>query len=536
MGPIAEHSAQVDGQPVFWRTRRRRRAVPVLYLHGVPTSSDDWLPFLARTGGIAPDLPGFGRSGKRGDLDYTMDGLRRLPRALPRPRRDRARAPRRARLGLRRAALGAAHPERVERLVVIDAVPLLAGLPLAPDRARLAHARRRRAVRWARSPAGRSGTRCAAPTRDRCPTPGSTRRSPHFDQGTQRAILRLYRSSPPDRLAAAGRDLGRLDVPGAGRLGRARPLHPAALRRRLRRRRSAATGRRCRPWPCRTPATGRGSTRRRRSCDDASAAFLPHAAADARARCSGRARSRGAALGRGWLARPAEPDLAAQSTAPSCSSTRASASGTTAGTRGHHLPGYSVLFPPLAALLGPRSSARSARWSPRGSSSAWPAAGGTAAPRPRRALVRGRRRSTLVTGRLTFALGLAPGARRRCSPPRDGRRWLAAPARRADDAGEPGRRGVPRPGRAAWWLGSAPADRQAAWRAAAGRAPLAAAARRRRRCCRARLPGGRHRAVRGLGVLWPVARRAAARRRAARRERALRIGAVALRARCSRAS
>ena len=35
----------------------------------------------------------------------------------------------------------------------------------------------------------------------------------HFDQGTQRAILRLYRSSPPDRLAAAGRDLGRLTCP-----------------------------------------------------------------------------------------------------------------------------------------------------------------------------------------------------------------------------------------------------------------------------------------------------------------------------------
>ena len=31
-----------------------------------------WLPFLERTGGIAPDLPGFGRSGKRADLAYDM--------------------------------------------------------------------------------------------------------------------------------------------------------------------------------------------------------------------------------------------------------------------------------------------------------------------------------------------------------------------------------------------------------------------------------------------------------------------------------
>ena len=41
----------------------------------------------------------------------------------------------------------------------------------------------------------------------------------HFDPGTQRAILRLYRSSPEEKLAAAGADLGARDVPGARRLG-----------------------------------------------------------------------------------------------------------------------------------------------------------------------------------------------------------------------------------------------------------------------------------------------------------------------------
>jgi pimeloyl-ACP methyl ester carboxylesterase len=35
----------------------------------------------------------------------------------------------------------------------------------------------------------------------------------HFDQGTQRAILRLYRSSPEDALARAGAGLGRLTCP-----------------------------------------------------------------------------------------------------------------------------------------------------------------------------------------------------------------------------------------------------------------------------------------------------------------------------------
>src|SRR6187431_1054298 len=42
---------------------------PILYLHGVPNGAVMWKPFLERTGGVAVDLPGFGESGKRGDLD-----------------------------------------------------------------------------------------------------------------------------------------------------------------------------------------------------------------------------------------------------------------------------------------------------------------------------------------------------------------------------------------------------------------------------------------------------------------------------------
>jgi pimeloyl-ACP methyl ester carboxylesterase len=34
-----------------------------------------------------------------------------------------------------------------------------------------------------------------------------------FDQGTQRAVLRLYRSAPEDKLARAGQDLGRITCP-----------------------------------------------------------------------------------------------------------------------------------------------------------------------------------------------------------------------------------------------------------------------------------------------------------------------------------
>jgi pimeloyl-ACP methyl ester carboxylesterase len=76
---VVEHSIELGGEPVFYRSAPHGGAGAVpLYLHGVPTSSDDWLPFLARTGGIAPDLPGFGRSGKGGHLEYSAEAAARF--------------------------------------------------------------------------------------------------------------------------------------------------------------------------------------------------------------------------------------------------------------------------------------------------------------------------------------------------------------------------------------------------------------------------------------------------------------------------
>jgi pimeloyl-ACP methyl ester carboxylesterase len=49
----------------------------------------------------------------------------------------------------------------------------------------------------------------------------------HFDQGTQRAILRLYRSAPPDVLEAAGANLGRLAMPALVVWGSQDPYIPA---------------------------------------------------------------------------------------------------------------------------------------------------------------------------------------------------------------------------------------------------------------------------------------------------------------------
>src|SRR5205085_2262682 len=57
------------------------------------------------------------------------------------------------------------------------------------------------------------------------PMPAEWQRSvlDHFDHGTQRAILRLYRASPPDLLARAGEALGKLDAPSPSRTSSPRP-------------------------------------------------------------------------------------------------------------------------------------------------------------------------------------------------------------------------------------------------------------------------------------------------------------------------
>lgn len=206
MPEIREHRGALDGQPIFWRSATRADGVAVapLYLHGVPTSSDDWLGFLARTGGLAPDLPGFGRSSKRGDLDYSMEGYERFVGAFL----DLAEVERVQLLVHDWGAAGLLwaqrNPERVERLVVLSSVPFLAGY------------RWHRIARAWRTPVLGEVT-MGATTRWSLgrvlPRPVRDAAWPHFDQGTQRAILRLYRSSPEDRLARAGAGLGRIDCP-----------------------------------------------------------------------------------------------------------------------------------------------------------------------------------------------------------------------------------------------------------------------------------------------------------------------------------
>jgi pimeloyl-ACP methyl ester carboxylesterase len=198
---IAERHTEVDGVAVHWR---QAGDAPTLYLHGVPAAGWQWEPFLARSGGFAPDLPGFGRSGKPGDFDYTIAGYDRFLEAFC------------AAVGLDRVrlvmhdwgsvglALAQRLPERVERLVLTSVVPFVPGY------------RWHRVARAWRTPllgelsmgfATRFGFRRSLPPEI------ADRAYDEFDHGTQRAVLSLYRDSPPEVLARYGERLGELRCP-----------------------------------------------------------------------------------------------------------------------------------------------------------------------------------------------------------------------------------------------------------------------------------------------------------------------------------
>jgi pimeloyl-ACP methyl ester carboxylesterase len=222
---LTSQTDELDGQPAFWRAAAGSDP-PVLYIHGVPGSSDDWMGFLERIGGVAPDLPGFGRSGKRADLDYSIAGFDRwLERFLEFLGVARVRLVMHD-WGVVGLAFAQRCPQRVERLVVINGVPLLPGYRWH----RVARLWRRRGLgELAMGATGAMTLRLATRRLNASPLPGDWLRatSAHLDQGTQRAILRLYRTSPEDELARAGAHLGDLACPALVVWGDRDPLVPA---------------------------------------------------------------------------------------------------------------------------------------------------------------------------------------------------------------------------------------------------------------------------------------------------------------------
>jgi pimeloyl-ACP methyl ester carboxylesterase len=273
---VSDHSGELNthgahgGLPVFWRSApspsgNDEDRAPVLYLHGVPTSSDDWVGFreryvarpwwrrwwrpmrdsddwievpaynvgfLERSGGLAVDLPGFGRSGKPGNLKYTIEEYALfLERFLDLVEVERVQLVMHdwGAVGL---AFAQAHPERVERLVLINTVPFLPGYRWH----RIARVWRTPLLgeivmgstnRWTLRQASKESNATPGPL----PEAWIDTVLDHFDQGTPRAILRLFRSSPVDVLAAAGARLGELSIPALVVWGAKDPYIPVRFGR-----------------------------------------------------------------------------------------------------------------------------------------------------------------------------------------------------------------------------------------------------------------------------------------------------------------
>jgi pimeloyl-ACP methyl ester carboxylesterase len=227
---IEERELVIDGVKVFYR-RVPGEGTPVVYCHGNPTHSEDWVPFMQRGGpAIAIDMPGWGRSDKPDParFDYSMYGLSAfLERCLDE-------------LGVGRrklvvhdwgslALIGAQRrPELVEKLVVVNVIPLLPGYRWHWV-----------AQVWRRRPLGEIAN--ATTTRasmallmrqargDHSPMPPEFVDTvwDHWDKGTRAATLALYRHADPDRLAEAGRNLNRLTCPALVLWGDRDPYLPA---------------------------------------------------------------------------------------------------------------------------------------------------------------------------------------------------------------------------------------------------------------------------------------------------------------------
>jgi pimeloyl-ACP methyl ester carboxylesterase len=225
---IEERHGSAGGRECRWLEADRGREVPVLYVHGVPNTGAQWRPFLERTGGLAPDLPGFGASAKPGDFDSSIEGYSGWLEAFLAERGVDRYALVAHDWGAAALALAQADPARVERLVLVDAVPLLEGYrwhvlarqwrrPLVGELA-MGFTTKALARRLLRQPGGED-----------YPEEELDEVWRHFDHGTQRAILRLYRSAPEHVLAAAGTRLGELTCPALVVWGEHDPYVPARL-------------------------------------------------------------------------------------------------------------------------------------------------------------------------------------------------------------------------------------------------------------------------------------------------------------------
>jgi pimeloyl-ACP methyl ester carboxylesterase len=203
----------------------------------MPTASADFEALLALTGGIAPDLPGFGASVKASHLHYTVEAHASFITGLLNHLQIE-------RVGLIAHDWGAGGglvfaqhaPQRIERLVLIDALPLVDPLEFS----RLARALRAPVLGEVIMGAV-TRRRFKRTLQDAAITPGAfdeprlEQAWRQFDQGTQRAILRLLRDAAGPgaaKLGAAETSLAQLRAPALIMWGERDPWWPVNIARR----------------------------------------------------------------------------------------------------------------------------------------------------------------------------------------------------------------------------------------------------------------------------------------------------------------
>ncbi len=214
---ISERTVEVNGIEIFLR-EVEGEGVPTVFVHGNPTNSLQWLPFLERLEGpaIAFDLPGFGRSSRPDGFhfDHSLGAYANLVEGLLNEV-----TPAGYRLvvqdwGALTLIPAQRHPQRVEKLVVFNSVPLLPGYRWHW----IALIWRRRGIGEAFNALNSKAATALLLRRARSgkrPMPSEFVDMiwDRFDAGTKRAVLGLYRSADPEILAAHGAHLGELRCP-----------------------------------------------------------------------------------------------------------------------------------------------------------------------------------------------------------------------------------------------------------------------------------------------------------------------------------
>jgi pimeloyl-ACP methyl ester carboxylesterase len=214
---LIERTVEIAGFRTFLR-ERPGEGPPVVFVHGNPTSSLDWVPFLERLPGpaIAYDLPGFGRS-ERPDpsrFDFSIHGYADFAEELLAELAPAGYSLVVHDWGGHALVAAQRDPARVRRLVVSNAVPLNGSYRWHW----IARIWRRRG--WGELFNATSSRfavsqllRLARPGLEWMPEPMVDAIWSSWDPGMSRAILGLYRSADPEVLALAGRRLGELTCP-----------------------------------------------------------------------------------------------------------------------------------------------------------------------------------------------------------------------------------------------------------------------------------------------------------------------------------